>query len=113
MNFSYTIFNDVVVIHLSGIGDYGDDEKIIKLLNNIVNERILTIALDFKNIDTINSAAVAAIVYLLKYSDERMLDIIFINPNDKVLLIIERALPKYFVNVITEDEFYNRYNIRI
>jgi len=113
VNFTYTLFNDMIIIHLSGIGDYGDDERVKKLINSLVKENISKIVLDFKNIDTINSAAVAAIIYLLKYTDERLIDIIFVGANDKVVLILERAMPKYLVNVITEDEFYKLYNIKI
>ena len=52
-----------------------------------------------------------ALVYLLKYGDEHGFDVAFFGANDKIIMILERALPKYAINIFTEEEFYKRFNI--
>lgn len=111
MNFNHTVYNTTAVLSLTGIGEYGDDVKIIKSIAKLVDENISTVAVDFTNIDTINSAAVAAILYLLKYADKHSFDVVFFGANDKIFMLLERAMPKYSINIFTENDFYKRYNI--
>ncbi len=113
MNFSHTRYYDLVIITVIGIGEYGDDVKLIKLVENLIPGKISTVAINFSQVDTINSAAVAAILYLLKYGDEHNFDVVFFAANDKISMILERALPKYSVNIFTENEFYKKYNITV
>jgi anti-anti-sigma regulatory factor len=113
MNFTHTRYSDLVIVTITGIGEYGDDVKLIKLIEKLIPEKISTVAINFSQVDTINSAAVAAIMYLLKYGDENNFDIVFFAANDKIYMILERALPKYSMNIFTEDEFYKKYNITV
>lgn len=113
MNFTHTRYSDLVIITITGIGEYGDDVKLIKTVEKFIPEKIATVAINFSNVDTINSAAVAAILYLLKYGDDHNFDLVFFAANDKICMILERALPKYSINIFTQDEFYKRYNITV
>ncbi|MEJ5362338.1 MAG: STAS domain-containing protein [Spirochaetota bacterium] len=113
MNFTYAHYSDLVIITITGIGEYGDDVKLIKLIEKLIPEKISTVAINFSQVDTINSAAVAAIMYLVKYGDEHNFDVVFFAANDKIYMILERALPKYSINIFTEDEFYKKYNITV
>ena len=113
MNFTHTRYSDLVIITITGIGEYGDDVKLLKVVEKFIPEKISTIAINFSQVDTINSAAVAAILYLLKYGDEHNFDVVFFAANDKIYMILERALPKYSINIFTEDEFHKRYNITV
>ncbi len=113
MNYSHTEYIGLIVLHISGIGEYGDDVKIIKYIEKLLHENISTIAINFSHVDTINSAAVAAIINLIKYGDEHSFDVVFFGANDKIYMILDRALPKYSMNIFTEEDFYNRYNISV
>ncbi len=113
MNFTYTHYSELVIVTITGIGEYGDDVKLLKLIEKLIPEKISTVAINFSQVDTINSAAVAAILYLLKYGDEHNFDVVFYGANDKIYIILERALPKYSINIFTEDEFYKQYNITV
>ncbi|MCX8122696.1 MAG: STAS domain-containing protein [Spirochaetes bacterium] len=113
MNFTHNSYADVIILTITGIGEYGDDVKLIKYIEKLLPEKISTVAINFSQVDTINSAAVAAIINLLKFGDNHNFDVVFFGANDKIYMILERALPKYAINIFTEDELYKRYNINI
>jgi anti-anti-sigma regulatory factor len=111
VNFTSNRYDDIVIINIAGIGEYGDDVKLIKYMEKLLDNKLYIVAVNFSDVDTINSAAVAALVYLLKYGDEHGFDVAFFGANDKIIMILERALPKYAINIFTEEEFYKRFNI--
>lgn len=113
MNFTHNSYTNLVIITITGIGEYGDDVKLTKFVEKLLPENITTVAINFSQVDTINSAAVAALINLIKYGDEHNFDVVFFGANDKIYMILERALPKYSMNILTEDELYKRYNINI
>jgi len=111
VNFTSNRYDDIVIINIAGIGEYGDDVKLIKYMEKLLDNKLYIVAVNFSDVDTINSAAVAALVYLLKYGDEHGFDVAFFGANDKIIMILERALPKYAINIFTEEEFYKHFNI--
>ncbi len=113
MNYIHNRYSDIVIITISGFGEYGDDVKLKNFIEKFLPENISTVAINFSQVDTINSAAIAALINLIKYGDEHNFDVVFFGANDKIYMILERALPKYSMNILTEDELYKRYNINI
>ncbi|HDP79977.1 MAG TPA: anti-sigma factor antagonist [Spirochaetes bacterium] len=109
MDLSYTREGNTVIIELHGLFEYPDEPKLTRYILNRIDEKPHTIAMDFKNVDSINSAGIAALLSVLKLADEKKVEFVLFNLNQKVQHLLEKVFSQDLVPLLTEDEFRVKY----
>ncbi len=109
MEISYVKNPNVMIIHLTGLFEYHDEAKIINFIRERIKEAPTTIAFNLVKVDTINSAGIAALLSALKIADENGINFLLYGMNQKVLMLLEKVFSRDFVQLLTEEEFRERF----
>lgn len=109
MDATYTRIGNTVILHLTGICDYGDDVKLLNLTEKAAGEAHTTIAIDLTKMDYINSIGIASLLSILKHTDQNNMDFVLYGMNQKIMLILEKVFVNNFVPLLTEQEFRAKY----
>ncbi|HMB19640.1 MAG TPA: STAS domain-containing protein [Spirochaetota bacterium] len=97
------------IILLSGTGEYGDEIRLPDLIHKVLHENPTTIALSLAGMDTLNSAAMAAVLNALKVTDSTTIELLLYGANQNVSMLLEKVFLKEYVPILSEDEFNERY----
>ncbi len=97
------------IILLTGTGEYGDEIRLPNLIQKLLNENPSTIALSLTGMDTLNSAAMAAVLNALKVTDRSTIELLLYGANQNVSMLLEKVFLKEYVPILSEVEFNERY----
>lgn len=97
------------IIELTGTGEYGDEIKLPNYIEKIMHNNPSTIALSLAGMDTLNSAAMAAVLNALKITDTSTVDLLLFGANQNISMLLEKVFLKEYVPVLSEEEFTERY----
>ncbi len=97
------------IIELTGTGEYGDEIKLPNYIEKIMRDDPSTIALNLSGMDTLNSAAMAAVLNALKVTDKSQVELLLFGANQNISVLFEKVFLKEYVPVLSEEEFHTRY----
>ncbi len=109
MDLNYNSQGKVLIIELSGLFEYSDEAKLQRFIRNGLNEKPSVLALELVNVDSINSAGIAALLSILKLSDESKVELVLYGMNQKVMHLLEKVFSQDLVPLLSEEEFRIKY----
>lgn len=109
MEITRSAAKNVAIIHLSGLFEYHDEAKLLSAMRESVGSRPDIVAIDLAGVDNLNSACMAALLNMLKISDEARIQFMLYGMNSRVHMLIEKVFSRDYVPLLTTEEFTERY----
>ena len=97
------------IIELTGTGEYGDEIKLPNYIEKSLRDNPSTIALNLCGMDTLNSAAMAAVLNALKVTDISTVELILFGANQNISMLLEKVFLKEYIPILSEEEFTEQY----
>ncbi len=106
---NYTKSGKVLVFHLSGLFEFHDEAKLMSAMREKLDDNLSVIGVDLMHVENLNSAAMAALLSMLKMADEKRIDFVIFAMNQKIQILLEKVFARNYVPLLTEEEFRSRY----
>jgi len=99
--------DDIYLMELSGSLDLYSSNQLKELIMKLIESKIERLIIDLKNVDTINSAGMGALIYTSSTFRKMNCPLIIIAPEGPVLQVLELTkLEKYFTVVSSQKEAF-------
>ena len=103
---------DIIIAHLNGdlyIENMKDAENV---LNELVSKRPRVLAMNCKNLDYIDSSAIAALVKLVRNAMSKNIELLFYDLNSSIQQIFQTVNLDRFFTITTREKFEEKYNLK-
>jgi anti-anti-sigma factor len=97
------------ILHVSGQFGYGDEKRLADLGKTLASQGAEVIAIDATGLDYINSLGVAALLALMKVTDEHNCEYVVYGMKKSVELIVQKVFENEYVPMLSAEEFRRRF----